>query len=109
MNGSRTAGPVALVALLIALSGCKHATPDFIAELIESRPESEIRAVWEYELNGVTVYYVQSECCDMYNDLYDANGNRICSPDGGITGDGDGKCPTFHDSAMRRKLIWGKG
>ncbi|MEK6890000.1 MAG: hypothetical protein AABW82_03520 [Nanoarchaeota archaeon] len=39
-----------------------------------------------------TVYYKITNCCDNYNSLYSIWGNLICSPDGGLTGKGDGRC-----------------
>jgi hypothetical protein len=45
----------------------------------------------------------------MYNSLYDQDGTFLCSPDGGITGSGDGKCPAFWKKAKRRVLIWEVG
>nr|WP_262893218.1 hypothetical protein [Dyadobacter subterraneus] len=36
----------------------------------------------------------------------DENYNLLCSPDGGITGGGDGKCLDFVKKASNQKLIW---
>jgi hypothetical protein len=64
------------------------------------------QSIWRYEYKGQTVYYVPPQCCDQYSTLYDANGIRICAPDGGITGLGDGKCPDFFQERKDEKLIW---
>ncbi|HLP79380.1 MAG TPA: hypothetical protein VK158_01990 [Acidobacteriota bacterium] len=45
--------------------------------------------------NDQPVYYARSQCCDRLDFLYDQSGNAICSPSGGITGTGDGKCPDY--------------
>lgn len=100
-------GTFLLVFVVVLMIGCKEQeNPDFVNELIDSHADSNIRAVWSFRFNGDTVYYIQNGCCDMYNVLYDAHGEKICSPDGGITGSGDGRCPTFWDSAKRRNVIW---
>jgi len=46
---------------------------------------------------GDVYYYLPSPCCDIYNFLYDSDGNYLCAPDGGITGRGDGTCPRDFD------------
>jgi hypothetical protein len=42
----------------------------------------------------------------MFSSLYDAKGNVICAPDGGIIGTGDGGCPDFISQRTGEKLIW---
>lgn len=63
-------------------------------------------SVWQYEYKGQTVYYIPPRCCDIPSSLYDSNCNLICSPDGGFTGKGDGKCADFAQTATKEKLIW---
>jgi uncharacterized protein DUF6970 len=98
-----------LIALVAFAGACKEPVPEFVRELVASHPEREIRAIWRYRFNGETVYYVQHGCCDQYNDLYDGSGKHICSPDGGMTGGGDGQCPTFWTNAKRRVVVWEVG
>ena len=62
--------------------------------------------IWQYQYNGQTVYGISSNCCDQYNRLVDENCNILCSPSGGITGKGDGRCPDFFDKQTDEKLIW---
>jgi len=38
-------------------------------------------------------YYVNPECCDGLNPIYDNKGDYLCSL-GGFTGRGDGSCPS---------------
>jgi len=40
-------------------------------------------------------YYVPPAAGDQFITLYNSAGREICAPDGGITGNGDGKCPSF--------------
>jgi len=61
---------------------------------------------YEYEYKGQKVYYMKPPCCDQMSKLYDANCNVMCSPDGGIIGKGDGKCPDFFTERKNEKLIW---
>lgn len=62
--------------------------------------------VYSYQYQGKTVYYFTSDCCDLYNKVYDVNCNFICAPDGGIAGTGDGKCSDFFSVATNKTLIW---
>jgi len=62
--------------------------------------------VWQYRYNGQTVYYIPPRCCDIPSRLLDENCNVICSPDGGFTGKGDGKCNDFFSKRTGKKLIW---
>ena len=64
-----------------------------------------VAEVWEWKVDGGTYYYFAYGCCDNFNYLYDKECNRICAPDGGLTGKGDGKCPVFK-SEVKKKLIW---
>ena len=63
--------------------------------------------VVEYQYKGKKVYYVVMPCCDFFNQVYDDQCKFIGSPDGGITGRGDGKLPDFFTEAKGEKLIWG--
>ena len=63
-------------------------------------------SIWKYDYHGQTVYYIPPRCCDIESQLYDDNCNQICSPDGGISGGGDGKCADFFDDRTNEQLIW---
>ena len=106
----RSLKPKLLLVALIALAGaCKEPVPEFVRELAVSHEVRGVRAIWRFRLNGVAVYYVQSECCDRYNLLYDRDGTEICAPDGGISGGGAGECPDSWRKAKRGVLIWEVG
>jgi hypothetical protein len=85
-------------------------TPAWVQDLItqfESQPVANPPlSLWRYQYQGRTVYYVPSRCCDIWSDLYDADGSIICHPDGGITGLGDGQCPDFFTGRTDGVLIW---
>jgi hypothetical protein len=105
-----------LVILVFALflAGCSPATqstnPKWVDQLIlkfEGEPVGNPpQSIWSYEYHGQVVYYVPAQCCDMFSTLYDANGNVICAPDGGITGRGDGRCQDFISQKTSELLIW---
>lgn len=105
---------LAIIAVIILLAACSQATqtgnPQWVDQLIkkfESEPVGNPPlSIWRYEYNNQTVYYVPAHCCDVYSVLYDASGNVICAPDGGIAGKGDGKCPDFSSQRSNEQLIW---
>lgn len=51
-------------------------------------------------------YGTMEDCCDLKSDLYDANGNLICHPDGGYAGTGDGKCQEFFAERKDGRQLW---
>ena len=63
-------------------------------------------SLWRYTYNGRTVYYLPPQCCDQYSALYDEKHNRICAPDGGMAGNGDGRCADFYQKRTAQKLLW---
>jgi len=64
------------------------------------------QSIWRYEYRGQVVYYVPAQCCDKYSTLYNADGDVLCAPDGGITGKGDGRCEDFLSQRSKEQLIW---
>ena len=74
---------------------------DLDAGWVETLPQS----ITKYQNKGETVYYVVPRCCDQFSDLWDAEGNLIGHPDGGITGGGDG-ITQFSPSDLEGKGVW---
>ncbi len=105
---------LAVVALAILLAGCAASTqtgnPAWVDQMIRKFKSQPVgnppQSVWRYEYKGQEVYFVPAQCCDMYSSLYDARGTVLCAPDGGFTGQGDGKCPDFFDQRTGEKLVW---
>ena len=100
--------------LAIAIKKCTEPKQDKIPACIQKRID-EIKKearwnppaeVYEYSYNGKTVYYFSSDCCDNFNSVVDENCNAICSPSGGYTGKGDGKCKDFNTTAKKIRLVW---
>jgi hypothetical protein len=88
----------------------KDSIPVCVRQMIDKAskldpPEPPVQ-VDEYEYNGKTVYLFTAQCCDQFNTLYDDSCKMICSPSGGITGRGDGKCDDFSKTAKHVKMIW---
>lgn len=85
--------------------------PQFVQDLIarykQAPAGSNPGSIWRYQYNGQVVYFItRSECCDIPSQLYTANGELLCEPDGGIDGAGDGTCPTFFVERTSEQLIW---
>ncbi len=60
----------------------------------------------QFDYRDEKVYYLPPRCCDIPSTLYDAAGAVICSPDGGFTGKGDGRCPDFFAERKNDRTIW---
>ncbi len=68
---------------------------DWIAQKLSAPVENPPASIMQCKYQGETVYYTSAPCCDQFSTLYNAQGEVICSPDGGFIGQGDGKCPDF--------------
>jgi hypothetical protein len=119
IRGNKTARTAAISAMLLisgltggAFSEEKYQFPEWINRLIEKEKAGEAAnppaSLSRCKYKGQTVYYRPPRCCDISSSLYDENGNIICSPDGGFTGRGDGKCPDFFYEYEKREceVIW---
>ncbi len=76
-----------------------------IQDIQNSPVENPPKEVWLWEYNGVSYYYFTAACCDQFSELYDADCNLVCAPDGGFTGMGDGNCVPGILNATKT-LIW---
>ncbi len=86
-------------------------TPDWLQKQIENYEAADARnspgQIQSFQYKDDIVYFVFSPiCCDQYSTLYDDAGDKICHPDGGITGKGDGKCADFFEQRTDMKVIW---
>ncbi|MCH7705747.1 MAG: hypothetical protein IIB33_01720 [Chloroflexi bacterium] len=74
---------------------------------LENEPVADPPAsLTRYEYKGQAVYYLPPRCCDMFSDLYDDSGNIIGHPDGGITGQGDGRGPDVLAGRESERFVW---
>ena len=62
--------------------------------------------ITRYEYKGEVVYFVPPRCCDIWSDVYRADGSILCHANGGITGGGDGRCPDFLSERKSGQIIW---
>jgi hypothetical protein len=62
----------------------------------------------EYNYKDRTVYLFTADCCDVFNTVYDQDCKPVCSPSGGITGQGDMQCTDFGETAKFVKHLWKK-
>ena len=85
-------------------------TPGWLTDLIRSLENEPVAnppaSITQYEYKGQTVYFVPQRCCDIFSDLYDAQGIIIGHPDGGIAGQGDGRVPDFFQERTGGEVIW---
>ncbi|HEX9916613.1 MAG TPA: hypothetical protein VGB16_02650, partial [candidate division Zixibacteria bacterium] len=90
--------------------GNTEENPDWINKLIATFASEPVgnppQSIWQYEYKGQRVYYIPPQCCDQFSTLYNAAGSVICAPDGGYTGEGDGRCTDFFKERKNEKLIW---
>ena len=102
--------PLLLSCTTPAAAPAEAASPPWVTALIaklQSQPLSNPPAsIVRYDYAGRSVYYLPPKCCDFPSTLLDVDGNRLCSPDGGITGRGDRQCEDFHSSRSDEQLIW---
>lgn len=107
--------PIIALVIISAFVSCEkdedlRGVPDCVKEIIQEIKSEPIsnppRSIWQYEYKGKVVYYIPPMCCDIPSRLIDSECNLICSPDGGLTGKGDGLCPDFSSEQRVGKLIW---
>lgn len=108
---------LAIVFLLLANSffGCEdnndgdNELPKCVMDKIENIKSQQVWSppaeVWKWEVDGDVYYYFTSNCCDQFNILYNQDCKRVCAPDGGFTGSGDGMCPDFQGE-IKKTLVW---
>lgn len=103
-----------IVIVVVILAGCagssSNGNPAWVDQLITDFEKAPVGnpplSIWRYEYNGQVVYFVPAHCCDIPSVLYDADGNALCEPDGGIDGQGDGHCSDFFSERKDEQLVW---
>ncbi|MCB0704256.1 MAG: hypothetical protein KDC34_03065 [Saprospiraceae bacterium] len=103
---------ITILALLFSLNACQSEAPipvcieNLIAEWESNPVTNPPSSVFQYEYNGMMVYYLPPMNGDIYSNLYNENCEIICHPDGGLTGTGDGQCPDFAKMRKNERLVW---
>ncbi len=84
--------------------------PAWVRELIRGFQAAPVgnppQSIWKSQFGLQTTYYVPPQCCDQFGILYDAAGTILCSPDGGFSGGGDGRCPDYFQRRTNVELVW---
>ena len=93
----------------------QHPTqPKWVQRLITRLQSEPVRnppaKIIRYTNARRSYYYVPPAAGDQFSALYNSAGKQICAPDGGITGGGDGKCPSFVRKMLFSrdpgKIVW---
>lgn len=106
--------PALAVVVAAACSAHNPAAPERFPPFVESlirqlsaEPAANPPAsITRYDYRGQVVYYVPPRCCDIPGDLYLPDGTRLCQPDGGFSGRGDGRCPDFFSERRNEQIVW---
>ena len=84
--------------------------PQFVKDLVtklKTEPVSNPPTfIQKCKLDSKITYYQSPKAGDQMSVLFDANGNVLCSPDGGITGKGDNKCPEYFQTRTECDYVW---
>ncbi len=92
------------------MAGDKTQIPQWVKNKITQFKQQPIgnppREVWQYTIKDKLYFYFPAQCCNLMSQLYDQQGKKICSPDGGITGKGDKKCPNLLKNISSEQLVW---
>lgn len=88
--------------------------PDWLNEYVEqafldqSPPVSHRATVTKGNYKGQVVYETESayDVSEVIAIVFLQSGERLCSPIGGVTGNGDGKCADFYSIVTDRQVIW---
>lgn len=100
-------------AIDIAPEGSKvvvDSLPVCVKVLIEKMKSEAVtnppRKIYSYKYLGKKVFYMPAICCDQFSDLYNDSCRLMGHPDGGFTGNGDGKIKDFKTTKSEEKLLW---
>ena len=83
--------------------------PTWVNEEIEFAKHSPTHlpiTITRYIYHGKTVYYISPAVPDGFSSLFDVNHRLICSPEGGLTGHGDGQCNDFSSHAKNKAILF---
>ncbi len=69
-------------------------------------PSNTPITITRYHYHGKTVYYISPAVADGFSQLFDLNHRLICSPEGGLTGHGDGQCNDFATQAKNKTILF---
>ena len=115
-------GTVLLISVLLTGGALSHAQentaptplPGWLAAKIAEYEAMSVRdaargapiEIWRIQHKGQPAYYFISAGYDQYDPLFSATGQQLCSPSGGFSGFGDGKCPKPVDKGSKVDFVW---
>lgn len=93
---------------------CSSATPtkdipwlrDKVKALEQDKERNENVEIYRYDYRNRTVFWITGYGADRPSELYECDGEKVCEPDGGLTGRGDGKCPDFFQRREHETVVW---
>jgi hypothetical protein len=100
------AGKTVKVTCMKAADTISECIKDEIQKIKNEAERNPPGAIYRYTYQQKKVYFIPQYCCDFFSVLLDENCVRICHPDGGIAGNGDGKCSDFFNIATDEELVW---
>ena len=112
MNRNLLAGALTFLLVCLSISGAAQTEeqPAWVRAFIAKKEAEPVTnppgSLTQCTYKGKVVYFYPGVCCDQFSELYDKEGNGLCAPDGGMTGDGDGKCADFHNTKTDCEVIW---
>ncbi len=77
-----------------------------IAAIASRPPENPPIRITRWRYQDQVVYFIPAYCCDVMSELLDEDGRALCAPDGGMTGEGDGRCHDFYRARTGEEVIW---
>ena len=84
--------------------------PIWLRERIAGYQQSTFRSsplrVMKFKHGWQTYYYFSGLCCEQLNPITDDDGDYVCAPTGGWTGDGDNKCPKSFPDEEGMTTVW---
>ena len=99
-------GKIAKITCLQDLEPAKTCIQGVIDKIKSENVRNPPAKIYQYTFHGSKVYFIPQYCCDIPSTLLDENCNVVCNPDGGFTGQGDGKCIDFFKVRKNEKILW---
>ncbi|MFA6049257.1 MAG: hypothetical protein WC792_04940 [Candidatus Micrarchaeia archaeon] len=90
--------------------GLPEGTPTAIADVISRQGTLPLAnppaTIVQCDYDNKATYYLPPRSPTEMSSLYDADGTILCSPDGGLAGTGDGRCPNYFETRANCNAIW---
>lgn len=84
--------------------------PAWLRQRIATYEQSQFgrspNTIWSYEVAGKRVYYIVAAASGQIDQLFDEDGQLICSPSADTAGTRNMKCSREHGPPSRMQLVW---